>query len=95
MVYLAGLHVTLSLAGGPLGGVDGGGHSEEAPLAGRHEEVVGVQDRRVGQQEVLQLHMLVLAPGNDGGKIQGLEKVGPRLGEFFRQLEATAVTKFT
>ena len=65
MVYLAGLHVTLSLAGGPLGGVDGGGHSEEAPLAGRHEEVVGVQDRRVGQQEVLQLHMLVLAPENN------------------------------
>ena len=44
--------------------MDGRGQSEEAPLAGRHEEVVGVQDRRVGQQEVLQLHMLVLAPVN-------------------------------
>ena len=42
------------------------GHAEEAPLAGRHEEVVGVQDGRVGQQKVLQFHVLVLAPEGKG-----------------------------
>ena len=65
---LGQLYVAVYLAGGPLNGVNGGGHSEEAPFAGRHEEVVGVQDRRVGQQEVLQLHMLVLAPANNVGE---------------------------
>ena len=39
-----------------------GGQAEESPLAGRHEEVVGMQDGRVGQQKVLQLHVLVFAP---------------------------------
>ena len=63
---LGQLHVSVYLDGGPLAGVDGRGHSEEPPLAGRHEKVVGVQDRRVGQQEVFQLYLLVLAPVNKG-----------------------------
>ena len=46
--------------------MNGRGHAEEAPLAGRHEEVVGVQDARVGQQKVLQFHVLVLAPEGKG-----------------------------